>query len=173
MAAAAASSSSHRILAISFIAGGKSSLVAINSRAQKSREDKAQIERTNNGPDEPTFTADRREAGSRGGSLSSALPVTGSASPSAYRRKLAEAAYNCLSDKLEFTNEARINAIAAVLASEGVVDPEQYKAAQALLIETRAASLRLSAKVERLEADAQRWPCERLRGMSAALDNLP
>ena len=70
---------------------------------------------------------DGREAGSGGVRNSpTALPETGSASPSAYHRDLANKAYSaCRSVEGTFIPARCAARIADVLADEGVVDPDQ------------------------------------------------
>ena len=105
--------------------------------------------------------ADRREADSRevqapateGGIVPLDKPVTGSASQSAYHRKLgsysaAQANNDCHMDEKQYRSVEQ--AVAAVLASEGVVDPETYDKA---LKQWQDQAYNAEQEIEQLKAD--------------------
>ncbi|MEK0325287.1 MAG: hypothetical protein QQN63_06245, partial [Nitrosopumilus sp.] len=121
--------------------------------------------------------ADTREAGSRevqspateGGASPLDQPVTGSASRSVYQQEVAEA---IRAEVQVTTEEEAFDAIAAVLASEGVVDPEVVY----MLDKVRAERDKAEAKVERLEAQKERHldlvPMAKAAGMEQAAKKL-
>ena len=139
--------------------------------------------------------ADIREAGSRehvlpateGAESPLDQPVTGSASQSAYHRKLAEAMVDAEQAELKelhpklyamwqnLSRKGAVERVTAVLASEKVVDPGQYKSLAVWATEAEELLAESRAKVERLEAELdsrRRITGEALHQKNAKIERL-